>query len=63
MLSLNYFYNEWKEGDIMKNWQVLIGLMAIAIAILISGMLISNAIQEASSNILQGFTALGELIR
>ena len=63
MLSLNYFYNEWKEVDIMKNWQVLIGLMAIAIAILISGMLISNAIQEASSNILQGFTALGELIR
>lgn len=47
----------------MKNWQVLIGLMAIAIAILISGMLISNAIQEASSNILQGFTTLGELIR
>lgn len=47
----------------MKNWQVLIGLMAIAIAILISGMLISNAIQEAGSNIHVGFTALGELIR
>lgn len=52
-----------KKGDFMKNWQVLIGLMAIAIAIFISGILISNAIQEASSNILQGFTALGELIR
>ena len=52
-----------REVDIMKNWQVLIGLMAIAIAILISGILISNAIQEAGSNIHVGFTALGELIR
>ena len=39
----------------MKNWQVLIGLMAIAVAILISGILISNAIQEAGSNIHVGF--------
>ena len=47
----------------MKNWQVLIGLMAIAIAILISGILISIAIKEAGSNIHVVFTALGELIR
>lgn len=52
-----------KKGDFMKNWQVLIGLMAIAVAILISGILISNAIQEAGSNIHVGFTTLGELIR
>lgn len=57
------FTTNEKRGDIVKNWQVLIGLMAIAIAILISGMLISNAIQEAGSNIHVGFTTLGELIR
>ena len=45
----------------MKNWQVLIGLMAIAVAILISGILISNAIQEAGSNIHVGFLWVSSL--
>ena len=47
----------------MKDWQILIGLLAIAVAILISGFLVSQAIQGAGSNILQGLGTLGELLR
>ena len=42
----------------MKNWQILIGLLAIAIAILISGFLIAQAIEGAGTNILHGLSTL-----
>lgn len=47
----------------MKNWQLLIGMIIIAVAIIICGVLVSDAIQTASSNISQGLVSLGELIR
>lgn len=47
----------------IKDWQMLIGLLAIAIAILVGGFLIAQEIQRAGSNLFQGVVSLGELIR
>lgn len=43
----------------MKDWNILIGLLAIAIAILISGFLIAQAIRGAGLNIFHGLGAMG----
>lgn len=47
----------------MKDYQDLIGKIIIAIAIIISGILISNALSAGFSNIHSGVTHMGELIR
>lgn len=47
----------------MKDYQNLIGKIIIAIAIIISGLLISNALNSSASNIHSGITNMAELIR
>lgn len=47
----------------MKDYQDLIGRIIIAIAIIISGFLIANALNSGASNIHSGITHMGELIR
>lgn len=51
--------DEWK----MKNWQQLIGMIIIAISIIISGVLIAQAIQDAGCNIHNGISYMGEVLR
>lgn len=50
------------EGT-MKDWQRLIGMIIIAAAIIISGLLIAQAIREAGTNIHSGLGYMGELLR
>jgi hypothetical protein len=47
----------------MKEYQNLIGKIIIAVAIIIAGFLISQAIITGSSNILSGLDSIGTLIR
>jgi hypothetical protein len=47
----------------MKDYQDLIGKIIIATAIVISGVLISNALSLGFSNIHSGLVYMGELIR
>lgn len=47
----------------MKDYQDLIGKIIIAIAIIISGIMISNALNSGFSNIHSGLAYIGELIR
>ncbi len=47
----------------MKNWQQLIGMIIIAISIIISGVLIAQAIQDAGCNIHNGISYMGEVLR
>lgn len=47
----------------MKDYQDLIGRIIIAIAIIISGVLISNALSAGFGNIHSGLAYMGELIR
>lgn len=47
----------------MKDYQDLIGKIIIAIAIIISGFLISNALNSSVSNIHSGIIHMGEFIR
>jgi hypothetical protein len=47
----------------MKDYQELIGKIIIAIAIIISGFLIANALNSGASNIHHGITHMGEIIR
>lgn len=47
----------------MKDYQDLTGKIIIAIAIIISGLLISNALNSGASNIHSGISYIGELIR
>ncbi len=47
----------------MKDYQDLIGKVMIAIAIIISGLLISNALNAGASNIQSSISDMGDLIR
>ena len=47
----------------MKDYQDLIGKVIIAVAIIISGVIISNALNSGFSNIHSGLGNVGELIR
>lgn len=47
----------------MRDYHDLIGKIIIAIAIIISGVLIANALSAGFSNINSGLTYMGELIR
>ncbi len=47
----------------MKEYQDLIGKIIIAIAIIIAGFLISQAIITGSNSVLSGIDSLGTLIR
>jgi hypothetical protein len=47
----------------MKEYQNLIGKFIIAVAIIIAGFLISQAIITGSSNIFSGLDSIGTLIR
>ena len=47
----------------MKDYQDLIGKALIAIAIVIAGVLISNAISAASGNMMGGMDSIGTLVR
>lgn len=47
----------------MKDYQDLIGKIIIAIAIIISGFLISNALNAGFSNIHSALVNMGDLIR
>lgn len=47
----------------MKEYQSLIGQVIIAVAIVIAGVLIAQAITSAGGNINSGLSYIGELIR
>lgn len=49
--------------NVMKNYQTLIGLVIIAIAVLISGICISSAIESGFSSIHSVLGYMGTLIR
>jgi len=58
----NYKY-KYEGRNRMKEYQNLIGRIIIAVAIIIAGFLISQAIITGSSNIFSGLDSLGTLIR
>lgn len=47
----------------MKDWQRFIGMIIIAVAIIICGILISQAIRDASDNVRSALSYMGELLR
>lgn len=47
----------------MKDYQNLIGKIIIAAAIIIAAFIIANAIENAGTNMYQGLTYVGELLR
>lgn len=47
----------------MKEYQDLIGKIIIAIAIIVAGILISQAITTGNSNVSSGLNSIGTLIR
>lgn len=47
----------------MKDWQRLIGMIIIAVAIIICGILISQAIRDAGDNVCSALSYMGELLR
>lgn len=49
--------------NVMKNYQTLIGLVIIAIAVLIAGIYISSAIESGFSSVHSALGYMGTLIR
>lgn len=47
----------------MKEWQTLLGMLAIAVAVLIAGILIAQAVRGAGLNMSGSLNSMGELIR
>ena len=54
---------QFQEGLKLKEYQDLIGKIIIALAIIISGILIANALKLGFSSIHSALVGMGELIR
>lgn len=51
------------SGIVMREWKNLIGMIIVTFAVIICGILISNAIKDAGLNIQVGLEYMGELIK